>query len=167
VTNRVFVAAGVAAFAVVTGLAVKPAVAEDPATLLARHKAYVGWAYGDGTLKSARLTVVPESPSPAPSPRPIATPDQLGAVDGKTVELRRELLYRATSTGYGLEVGSEGFTGAVFWRANENGNTVTRRGRDAGEALTQDVIDTEALAEVPSSPRPDAIATRTLSRASR
>jgi predicted aspartyl protease len=148
--------AGAAAFAVVMGLAVKPAAAEDPAALLARHKAYVGWAYGDGTLKSVRLTTVPEASFPAPSPKPGATPDPLGRANRKTVELRRELLYRSTTTAYGLEADSEGFTGSVFWRANENGNTVTRRGRDAREALTFDVIAAEALAEVHSSVQPDA-----------
>src|ERR1700730_2227875 len=74
-----------------------PASADGPAALLARHKAYVGWAYGDGTLKSVRTTTVSEAPSPAPSPNPGARPDSLGRANRKSVELRRELLYRSTT----------------------------------------------------------------------
>ena len=155
--HRVFAATALAAFAVVAAFqCTRSAEADDPATLLARHKAYVGWAYGDGTLKSARSTVEAEPASPAPSPKPGATPDPLGEANAKSVELRRELLYRATTSAYGIEVRSEGFTGSVFWRANVNGHTVTRRGRDARTALTEDIIDAEALSEAPLAARPDA-----------
>ena len=108
-----------------------PSAAADPAAILARHKTYAGWAYGDGTLKSARSTVEAVAPSPLPSPKPDATPDPLGAPNTKQVEARRELLYHVTSSRYGHDSDSEGFTGSVFWRANVNGQTVTIRGRAA------------------------------------
>lgn len=151
--HRVLFAAGVAAF-VVTGLAFKPAAAEDAAALLARHKAYVGWAYGDGTLKSARVTVVAESPSPAPSPSPAAQRDPLAEPDGH-VEVRREFLYRDTfsASDHGSE--ASGFTGSVFWESDVNGYTVTQHGRVARIALTRDLIDAEALSEAPSESRPN------------
>ena len=152
-THRVFFTVAAAVFAAALSLhATPPAAAADAAAILAKHKAYMGWAYGDGTLKSARSTIEVERPSPKPD----ATPDPLGESNAKTVEVRRELLYRASTAAYGIEVRSEGFTGSTFWRANVNGNTVTRRGRDAWQALTEDVIEAEALAEVPSSARPDA-----------
>ena len=154
--HRVFPAAAAMAFALIVFAGSRPAAAADGSALIARHKAYVGWAYGDGTLKSLRETVEAAAPSPASSPKPGTTPDPLGERGAKSVLVRRELLYRSTSTAYGLEVRSVGFTGSVFWRANVNGNTVTRRGRDARTALTDDLIDAEALAEVPSATRPDA-----------
>ena len=153
---RVIIAAGTAFCVLLASQAPRSANADDSAALIAKHRAYVGWALGDGTLKSARVTVRAVAASPAPSPKPGATPDPLGEANATSVEVRRELLYRASTTAYGVEVRSEGFTGSVFWRANINGNTVTRRGRDAREALTEDVIDAEGLAEVPASARPDA-----------
>lgn len=154
-TNRVFMAAGAVACMLLAPHAARSAT-DDAATLIAKHRAYVGWALGDGTLKSARVTVHAEAASPAATPKPGATPDPLGEANATSVMIRRDLLYRASTTAYGVEVRSDGFTGSVFWRANINGNTVTRRGRDAREALTADVIGSEGLAEVPASTRPDA-----------
>ncbi|HEY0383475.1 MAG TPA: retropepsin-like aspartic protease [Candidatus Elarobacter sp.] len=156
--HRVLFTAAFAAVAIIAApFAAQPAGAADAASVLAKHKAYMGWAYGDGTLKTARITAEPTSAtSPAPTPDPAATPDPLGKANFKTVEIRRELLYKQTTKAYGLDYGSEGFTGSVFWRANENGNVVTRRLRDGREALTEDIIDAEAFAEVPASLRPDA-----------
>ncbi len=152
--QRVLIAAAVGACAL--ACSPQPAKAADGSALIAQHKAYTGWAYGDGTLKSARVTTQAQASSPAPSPKPGATPDPLGEPGATSVVLRRELLYRSTETAYRLDVSSDGFTGSVFWRANVNGNTVTRRGRDARTALTEDIIAAEALAEVPSATRADA-----------
>jgi predicted aspartyl protease len=152
--NRVFFTAALAACA--GFLAPQTAGAADAAGVLAKHKSYVGWTYGDGTLKSARITTVVDAPSPAPTPDPDATPDPFGRANRKTVELRRELLYKSVTTAYGLDAGSQGFTGSVFWKANENGNVVTRRLHDGRRALTEDIIDAEAFAEVPAVARPDA-----------
>lgn len=155
-TSRVLIAAAAAACALAAfSVPAQPVAAADGSALIARHKAYVGWAYGDGTLKSVRTVTEAEAPSPAPTPKPGATPDPLGKSGGKSTEIRRELLYKSTTVAYGLDVEADGFTGSVFWRANVNGNTVTRRGRDARTALTEDIIDAEALAEVPSTIRPD------------
>ncbi|MEA2690437.1 MAG: hypothetical protein QOD51_3044 [Candidatus Eremiobacteraeota bacterium] len=155
--QRVLLAAAAVACALLLSPAsARPAGAADGSALIAKHKAYVGWAYGDGTLKSARETIESVAPAQAPSPKPGATPDPLGDANSRSVLLRRELLYRSVTTAYGLDVDSDGFTGSVFWRANVNGNTVTRRGRDARTALTEDIIDAEALGEAPSTVRPDA-----------
>jgi predicted aspartyl protease len=152
--HRVLFTAAFAAFALfVAPHGAQPAGAADAASVLAKHKAFMGWAYGDGTLKSARSTIQVDAPPRTPDPA--ATPDPFGKANAKSVEIRRELLYRTDSTAYGLTRGSEGFTGSVFWRANENGNVVTRRLRDGREALTADVIDAEAFAEVPTTIRPD------------
>jgi predicted aspartyl protease len=154
---RALIATAVAVFTLVlVPFAHQPARADDPAALLAKHKAYVGWAYGDGTLKSARSTVQAEAPSPAPTPKPGATPDPLGEPNSKQIEARRELLYRTTNERYGMDIGSEGFTGSVFWNSNVNGHTVTVRAMAARERLTEDVIEAEAMAESPAVARPDA-----------
>ncbi|MDQ6925072.1 MAG: hypothetical protein M3154_02395 [Candidatus Eremiobacteraeota bacterium] len=154
--NRVIIAAVAAVCVLFVSEAPRSANADDSATLIAKHKTYVGWAMGDGALKSSRATVEAAVESPAPTPEPGATPDPLGEAHAKIVSLRRDLLYRASTTAYGIEVRSAGFTGSVFWRANVNGYTVTRRGRDAREGLTEDVIDAEGFGEVPISARPDA-----------
>ncbi|HEX3463852.1 MAG TPA: retropepsin-like aspartic protease [Candidatus Elarobacter sp.] len=151
---RVLLAAAVAACSLAIPFEAEPARADDPAAILAKHKAYVGWAYGDGTLKSVRQTIEGRRGSGS-APKPEATPDPIGPANWRSVELRRELLYRAYSNSYGLEVESEGFTGAVFWRSNANGQTVTRRGRDAQEALTSDLIDAEGFSEAQLTARPD------------
>jgi predicted aspartyl protease len=151
-----FTAAFAAAAIIAAPPAAQPAGAADAASVLAKHKAYMGWGYGDGTLKTARITLVADPPSPAPTPDPAATPDPFGKANRKTVEIRRELLYKAVTTGYGLDLGSEGFTGSTFWNANENGNVVPVRLRPARRALTEDIIDAEAFGEVPVALRPDA-----------
>ncbi|MDP9107330.1 MAG: retroviral-like aspartic protease family protein [Candidatus Eremiobacteraeota bacterium] len=156
--HRVLSTAAFAAFAalvVVAAPQTAPAGAADAGSVLAKHKAYMGWSYGDGALKTARITTVAVVPSPAPG-TPAATPDPLGKADGKFVELRRELLYRADEKAYGIGFGSTGFTGSVFWASNSNGNVVTRRLRSARKALTEDVIDAEAFGEVPTTLRSDA-----------
>jgi len=151
-THRVSFTAVASVLAAALSLHATPAAgAADAAGILAKHKAYVGWAYGDGTLKSSRTTVE----ASMPSPKPDATPDPLGEAGARTVELRRDLLYRASTTAYGIEVRSSGFTGSVFWRSNINGYTVTRRGRDARQGLIEDVIDAEAMGEAPATVRPD------------
>ena len=156
--HRVLSTAAFAAFAACAIFAApqtaQSAGAADAGSALAKHKAYMGWSYGDGTLKTARITTVAVVPSPAPGAA--ATPDPLGKADGRSVELRRELLYRAEEKAYGIGYGAAGFTGSVFWAANSNGNVVTRRLRSARKALTEDVIDAEAFAEVPTAVRPDA-----------
>ena len=151
--HRALLAAAAAACLLLIAPLAATAVSEDPAAVLAKHKTYVGWAYGDGTLKSARLTVVAERPPDAPTPKPDATPDPLGSANGKRIELRRELLYRSGASRYGFEAGAQGFTGALFWQSNVNGQTVTVRGKLARELLTEDLIDSEALGEAPAAAR--------------
>ena len=154
--HRVIFTAAFAACAAMVAAphAAQPAGAADATSVLAKHKAYMGWAYGDGTLKTARITAVEVAPPAAPGAAP-ATPDPLGKADGRSVEVRRELLYRADGKAYGISSGSSGFTGSVFWVSNSNGNVVTLRLRSARKALTEDVIGAEAFAEVPSTLRPE------------
>jgi hypothetical protein len=148
-TNGVFRIAAISAFFLVSAVPLL-GVSDDAATTLARHRAYVGWSNGDGTLKSLRETIAPA----AEEPRLGSTPAPYGPLDEQATVVRRELLYRANGSEYGRSSGDGGFTGSVFWRADDNGFTVTRRGHDAAEALTTDLIDGEAFDNVTASLRP-------------
>ena len=134
-------------------------VSDDAGAIIARHKAFMGWFYGDGTLKSVRETIaiVAATPkpdaTPPPTPKPGATPPAYGQRAEHTMILRRELLYRSTETGYDRALGEGGFTGNLFWRANENGFTVTVRGPGAAMELTNDIIEAEAFGDVPNALR--------------
>ena len=126
---------------------------DDASAVLARHKAFMGWAYGDGTLNSIRETIVPPAqPAPGSSPPPPTTTNDPEPTRSDVV--RRGLLYRFSGMAHGHSEGDQGFTGSVFWRSSDNGFTVTVRGHDATLALTEDVIESEAFAEVPSALRP-------------
>jgi predicted aspartyl protease len=129
-----------------------PANADDAASLIAKHRAYIGWSADDGTLKTAKYTLA----YPAATPKPDATPDPLGAANRRSVSVRRGLQYRTTLASYGRAQVEEGFTGSVFWLTNANGYTVTRRGRVAQSAFTNNLIEAEALGDVPATSRPDA-----------
>ena len=86
---------------------------------LARHRAFVGWSDGDGTFKSWHLT--------ATRKRTRKNPDGTteSVVSARLDEVRRGALYRDSYTRAGGLMTDEGFTGRMFWDADENGNTVT------------------------------------------
>jgi predicted aspartyl protease len=130
-THRVFSTASAAAFAAVLLLALAlspraaPAADGEAAALLAKHQAYVGWASGDGAVKTLR---------------------ESGQLSGGTSEpakirlLRFGVAYRETSEDFrGLE-NDDGFTGNVFWSTSSNGFTV----RPIGE-VARFLVDDQAL----------------------
>jgi predicted aspartyl protease len=124
--NRAFLATAAAVFALfLIPFAHQPARADDPAAVLAKHKAYAGWQAGDGTVKTLRAS---------------------GAVtrDGKQTatirSLRYGIAYRDT---YVTEDGvhsDDGFTGSVAWTSNMNGFTV----RPVGD-FVRAMFDVDAL----------------------
>ena len=135
-------------------------VADDAAAVIARHKAFMGWSYGDGKVTSIRETIALPAATPrpdaTPTPQPRSTPVSFAPRAGRTSIVRHELQYRRTQWGYGRPLGDDGFTGSVFWRTSENGFTVTARGHAASMTLTEDVIAAEAFDEVPAAIRPPA-----------
>lgn len=85
--------------------------ADDAASLLAKHRAFVGWQYGDGTFHFLRLT------------------GQTTKSQGATAQtystftvIRANTVYRSTviqkATGFAAD---QGYTGNVFWATDENG----------------------------------------------
>jgi predicted aspartyl protease len=90
---------------------------DDVSALLAKHKAYVGWEFGDGTFKTMRVET---------------TLARVGK-DGKAEELARAIdlqrgvvnhLTRITSSS-GSRADS-GFTGSIYWLSDQNGFTIPR-----------------------------------------
>ncbi len=116
--NRMLRIAALAAFALaaVRPLSAPAAAGDEAAPLLAKHRAYVGWAAGDGGIKTLRET---------------------GAAvrDGHTVAaisaLRYGVAYRNTYRRPNGIQSDDGFTGSVFWTSNANGFTV----RPVGEVI--------------------------------
>jgi Aspartyl protease len=83
----------------------------DAASLLAKHKAFVGWQFGDGTFHYLRQTGV------------IAKSDgTTGDLDATFTTVRANTVYRTTrtTTATGLSTDS-GFTGNIFWQTDANG----------------------------------------------
>lgn len=119
--------AAVAATMVLAGFAGPARAAGDTSAeaLFAKHKAYVGWAIGDGLVKTLRA-------------------EGHGVRDGKTTvtlsELRYGVAYRDTYKFTDGVESNDGFTGSVFWTSNENGFTV----RGVGE-IVRYLADEQAL----------------------
>ncbi|HYZ16427.1 MAG TPA: retropepsin-like aspartic protease, partial [Candidatus Acidoferrum sp.] len=135
--DRVFRAALFACALV--GIGVFPAAADDggAAGLLAKHRAYVGWAGGDGTVKTVRASGE--------------------ARRGDTVvstfeELRLGVIYRRSGS---TRLGSyeDGFTGRVFWQSNENGFTVQTVGETVKYLVSRIALANEFVSALPGSVR--------------
>jgi hypothetical protein len=113
---------------------------QDPvaAALLAKHRSYVGWQFGDGTFRTMRIT---------------------GHVtDGSTersdefVLLSAGLVYRNTHA-YPKRGGITeqiGFTGNLFWKANMNGFTTPVYGDYARYLASATVLLQEGTTELPA-----------------
>lgn len=112
--------------------------ADDAQSLLAKHKAFVGWQYGDGSVQSLRL----ES----------AYTDASGKVTQHVAESYLGLASRSdyeSSADY-HNGASSGFTGRIFWTTSENGFTAPITGDTAKYLLTQNVIFSEGSTELPA-----------------
>src|ERR1700680_3390092 len=113
-----------------------PAAGQDEAAaLLAKHKAYVGWEFGDGTFKTLRVDGTLSRPGKDGKLTPVLT----------AVDLRRGVVHRQVSTS--LEDGSgsvSGFNGNAFWYSDENGFTVPVLSEQLKVALAQMVVLEEA-----------------------
>ncbi len=126
-----------AAFVLLCGaLAPLPARADDAAALLAKHRAYVGWQLGDGSVPGLQLT------------REFRTPK--GKVTQRATEIRAGMLLRRdySDAKTGL-TDSLGFTGHIFWETNYNGFVTPIVGTGARLQLATDVLFSEGTSELP------------------
>src|ERR1700682_4405576 len=144
-------------FAILSGalaLALAPAGAADSGdALLAKHRAFVGWTFGDGTLTSWRATMKwrpSATPTASGTPDPEATPAPAFVINS----IRRGSLYHETRARENSPFSfDEGFTGRAFWRANENGIVVTVLEDAAREAFALKDIEDEAVSTLPGTAR--------------
>ena len=116
-----------------------PARADDAASLLAKHRTYVGWQFGDGTLTSLKAT------------GKITT-----TKDGKTetyrdvTVLRLGILSRTTLHDPKTDRSEEsGFTGNLFWQSDDNGFKSPVLGDAQKLAIDQDMIFNEVTTAMP------------------
>lgn len=109
--------------------------------LLAKHRAYVGWQFGDGTFKSMRIT------------------GDVTDGDGKRtisfVSLSRGLLVHDTYTmiARGNVTEHTGFTGSLFWSSDYNGFTTPIYGGYAKYQASSAVLGLEGTTELPATYR--------------
>ena len=115
-------------------LAVVPVLAraDDAASLLAKHKAFVGWQAGDGSFSSLVLDGS-------------MTYSQGGSVKTYAAihEVRKGLANRETRTLADGTVENSGFTGRVFWASNENGFTHPIVGDPEKFAIAEELVFNE------------------------
>lgn len=109
------------------------------AALLAKHRAFVGWQFGDGTFTSMRVTG--------------NVTDEKGNVTSTFVMLSKGLVYRNSYTAVELAnlTTQAGFTGNLFWHADINGFTTPVYGGYAKYLASFTVLQQEGTTELPAS----------------
>ena len=121
-------------------LGVPTAVAAETsaADLLAKHKAYVGWESGDGSIKTIRKSIQIHDPSA-----------DNGDTDVVLEVIRRGLLFKQMRRLSGGKIEyQDGYTGRVFWGADLNGNLVTKKNGTAQLELAQTIVEDEGVTVV-------------------
>lgn len=98
---------------------------DDPAALQSLHQTFVGWRYGDPNVTSLTLDGAW-----------IRTKDGKDETIQKRHEVRRGFARRTTSTSPRGTQTDSGFTGSLFWAANQNGFTVPLLGEAALQRIT-------------------------------
>jgi hypothetical protein len=133
--NRVLRTAAIAAFAFSLVLPTAGSAADIPqsdpaaATLLAKHRAFVGWSLNDKAPKTLRIA---------------------GEVTRAEKVLRQFETLREGAIFSSNEDQLEGFTGRVFWQADsDTGFLIQPKGESARFRIADDLITTEALTEMP------------------
>ncbi|HEV3092428.1 MAG TPA: pepsin/retropepsin-like aspartic protease family protein [Candidatus Cybelea sp.] len=134
--------------AAVIGLAPAAVIAAQQASgdaqalaLLAKHKAFVGWQFGDGSFQTMRIS------------------GNTADVKGKKVEnfvlLYAGLLYNNVYTDLKRDnvTQHEGFTGNLFWQSDYNGFTTPVYGDYAKFRASLSVLINEGTTELPASYR--------------
>ncbi|HEX3671821.1 MAG TPA: retropepsin-like aspartic protease [Candidatus Cybelea sp.] len=108
------------------------------AALLAKHRAYVGWQLGDGTLRTLRV-------------RGHVTDEQQKRV-GEFTRVSAGVLYQETDTlvDEANATVRTGYTGNLFWRAGINGFPNPIYGDYAKYLATFTVLDQEGTTELPA-----------------
>lgn len=128
----------VAATALVTARAAAPSQDPPAAALLAKHRAYIGWQFGDGTFTTMRIAG--------------DVADQKGERSEKFVMLSAGLVYHNTYTMLKRDNITQhtGFTGNLFWRSDLNGFTTPIYGDYAKYLASFTILQQEGTTELPA-----------------
>ncbi len=116
--------------------AVTAAADVSAADLLAKHKAFVGWESGDGSVKTMRSTIHIHDPGA-----------DSGENDVVLDEIRKGLLFKQV-TRTGGAVYEEGYTGRVFWTTDINANTYTLKNDAVRLGLSETIVQDEGVSVV-------------------
>lgn len=106
--------------------------AADPAGLLAKHYAFAGWRFGDGTLPLLEFER--------------AVTDRTGNVVQHAHEVRLGLLYRRDYLGTDFTKRGTGFNGNVVWESNRNGFVTPFNGNSSRFYMSLDAIFSDSIA---------------------
>lgn len=109
--------------------------------LLAKHKAFVGWQFGDGTFRTMRIR---------------GDVTNAKAKQTRTFTLVSDgLVYNETSTDLERDgvTESDGFTGNLFWDTNYNGFTTPAYGDEAKFLASATLLRFEGTTELPATYR--------------
>ncbi len=111
--------------------------------LLAKHRAYVGWQFGDGTFTSMRITghVV----------------DQKGKQTETFVTVSQGVAYHTSYTlvDHANATVHTGYTGNIFWRADVNGFPTPVYGDYAKYLASLSILRSEGTTELPATMQSD------------
>lgn len=108
--------------------------ADDAASLLAKHRTFVGWQFGDGSLSSLKLTG-----------HSTHKKDGVDATATTMTEERLGTAWRRDTHNVAKNVDSSGgFTGRIYWVTNANGFIRPELGDLQKYAVARDLIFNEA-----------------------
>ena len=135
----VILALGLAALDAATSGAVSQGTSDPQAVeLLTKHRAFVGWQFGDGTFHTMRITG--------------NVTDEHGKQEQTFVLLSAGLLYNNNYTN--LKRGGiserDGFTGNLFWQTDYNGFTTPVYGDYARYLASLTILQNEGTTELPA-----------------
>jgi hypothetical protein len=123
---------------------------QTAATLLAKHRTFVGWTPGDGTLTSWKATYERFArPKDGETPSPASEPSEI------FVQTRRGVVFRDTATrgDDGAIQTDSGFTGRLFWSTNVDGFPVTEYDDSARSDMAYNAIMDETISSLPATSR--------------
>lgn len=113
--------------------------ADDAASLLAKHRAFVGWQFGDGTFTSLQLDGEVAKTQHDGTVKPMYTIHEIEA----GVVFRTDVTDVKRRTTY-----HDGFTGRIYWSTDENGFTRPELGDVQKYNLSYDLLRNEATPEM-------------------
>lgn len=117
---------------------------DGAAALLAKHRAFVGWQFGDGTFRTLEMTGDTMRRKKDGSLKKVATDWFISS----GVAYRMQWMNPKTSTPY-----HQGFSGRVYWQTDQNGFTRPEIGDVTKYNLAFDLLRNEATTEMQAETR--------------